>query len=1182
MRDELVQALQREIIGPDKNDHYIDPDTNEEVLLDKVHGAPWVRYGAGMLYPQESSYEASPDSGSTTPEDTENDYEVELKNSSGDSATTGSGRETDATEEPVGLAYQYKPSAMGFTASFSIANPAAILRVTVRSAWYEKVRNRQFSEKCRTRAGEIEDKLSHGVPVTRDYWVRRPIPEFVIDLSINDLLKRGNVADKLVPTPGSIGDWLRLRVFNRTTSKDTADGVITLTFTLTNCRQYRESFDNQNILYQNELSVEAEGGIIRPYREKISPVDTDEERELRLLYRKKRMYGIGHGCSVEWQADANDIVSRISSSFLPVYEIPPVDPTVHVELSMYELSDLGNWSNAKDSLRQLVDQYGSWVREMAIEAATLTDEMYQRAANRNIDKCWITHRRISRGVELLTNAPETNDLVRCFRWMNRAMLWQQQRSKTAQRKWKTNRTSVELELLSGKTRHESLLDFHSSSTPEKPKGRWRPFQLAFVLMNLEGICDESSDDRELVDLIWFPTGGGKTEAYLGLTAFTIFARRIRGSATRDFISYSGTAILMRYTLRLLTTQQYERAASLICACELIRKDNQKFLGPDKLGPDQTPNRISIGLWVGGDSTPNDRARAVTQFNDLTGANHRRAEYNFIVMKCPCCGAQIGSIDKPTGTIKVRGLHRTDGTGARVFFRCDNADCEFHLHELPLYVVDEDIYEWSPTLLLGTVDKFAMIPWKRESGTIFGFRENNQTISRVTPPELIIQDELHLISGPLGTVVGLYETLIQTLCVDYGKTQGPFFPQSAMGQCRQPKIVASSATISRAAEQVKALYASDRLHIFPSQGLDFGDTWFSEEKRIDTENPGRRYVGVLAPGYQSGQTTVVRTYSPILQKVKSITASHDQKDFYWTLLGFFNSIRELGMASSLVYADVSEYLTVLQNRNILPFGDRRKYLQFKELTSRITSSQIPEALKELEKNYTGEEYKSIDICLATNMIATGLDVSRLGLMFIHGQPKTTAEYIQASSRVGRTKEGPGLVVMLYSPSKPRDKSIYEQFQAYHSRIYAHVEPTSVTPFSIDARKRALHAVVIGLMRHFAQDELRNNPVLDLTSNINHRHLHDWVTGIISQRVTSLDNGEVDNTVKQIEQIFTKWQNGFQRYGDAANAQANHNNIVPLMYAPGSDVPSAVSGRSMLTPTTMRGVDQEVHVSILIPN
>jgi hypothetical protein len=1191
MRDELIDTLQREVIGPDPNENYRDPETGEELLLEKVHGAPWVRYGAGMLYPQGAGFEKEPESDSRQPESTE--QTEDLENLSAGNAGAGGNTGGDETEESIGMAYQYKPSAMGFTASFSSADPSAVLHILIRSAWYEKIKKQELPEKIRTESGEVQDKFTKsGVPILREYWVRRKIaPENPVVLQIGNLLNRGNVYEELVPAPGNDGDWLKLRIFNRTTVQDEEREAITLTFTLINCRQYKDSLTSQDtngdILYQNELIVKTAPGVIQPYREKFSTADTEEEEELRLLYRRKRVYGIGHGCSAEWTADADGNVAHISSSFLPVYEIPPVDPTAYVELAMFELSDLGDWNQAKESLNRLVREYGIWVKKQEEDAELMADELYRLAAVRNAKKCRETLRRISDGVELLTGAQETDKNVQCFRWMNRAMLWQQQRSKTTQRKWTTQKTTVSLaDLPSNRKQHESLQEFHDSSTPENPRGRWRPFQLAFVLMNLSGIWDETSGEREMVDLIWFPTGGGKTEAYLGLTAFTIFARRMRGNVNRNFALYSGTAILMRYTLRLLTTQQYERAASLVCACELIRLENRLLLGPDTIGPDRVSNRISIGLWVGLETTPNKRKDAVADFNKLSGKSKSRQapEYNFIVMKCPCCGAQIGLIDTPTATEKIKGIHRTDGTDAVIYFQCDNVNCEFSVPErsLPMYVVDDDIFACSPTVLLGTVDKFAQINWKRDAGTIFGFRgDSDDNMSRITPPELIIQDELHLISGPLGTVVGLYETLIQTLCNDYRKSTAPFFPQSADDFVRPPKIIASSATISRAAEQVKALYAADQLTIFPSQGLEFGDTWFSREKQVDAENPGRRYIGVLAPGYQSGQTTVVRTYAPVLQKLKSGVFSDRQKDFYWTLLGFFNSIRELGMASSLVFADIYDYLRVVQNRSLVTTSERRKLRRVKELTSRINSSQIPRNLKELEESYHGADFEAIDVCLATNMIATGLDVSRLGLMYIHGQPKTTAEYIQASSRVGRTKEGPGLVVMIYSPSKPRDKSVYEQFQAYHSRIYAHVEPTSVTPFSIDARERALHAVIIGLMRHFSQDNLRSRPLLNITGNSGHAELFKWIEGIIRKRVDDIDPGESAYTIEQSERILRDWQKGFEHYGDMYNSKIREG-LIPLMHAANSQILGKNLGASMLTPTSMRGVDEEAVISILNAN
>ncbi|HPS90405.1 MAG TPA: hypothetical protein PLC35_10595, partial [Methanosarcina vacuolata] len=377
---------------------------------------------------------------------------------------------------------------------------------------------------------------------------------------------------------------------------------------------------------------------------------------------------------------------------------------------------------------------------------------------------------------------------------------------------------------------------------------------------------------------------------------------------------------------------------------------------------------------------NENAEAISDYNRLVQSNE--ASYNFIVLKCPCCGAQIGKVDNPTARTKIKGLFRTDGANGRTYFKCENPVCEFRNEELPLYVVDEEIYDKSPTLLLGTVDKFAMIPWKEKSAKIFGFRKTNNGVwSRIKPPELIIQDELHLISGPLGTMVGLYETLVQTLCNNYGNAVPPFLPEvDNLFSFVPPKIVASSATISRAGEQVKALYASDRLNIFPPQALEFGNTWFSEEKVLSQQYPGRLYVGICPSGYPSAQTTIARTYANVLQTV-NVNVNEPGIDFYWTLMGYFNSIRELGGAASLVFGDIRERLSQIHARDLIVSPVRR--INYEELTSRISNEKIPQILKKLETQHGNQG--TVDICLATNMIATGVDISRLGLMFIHGQP-----------------------------------------------------------------------------------------------------------------------------------------------------------------------------------------------------
>jgi len=256
-------------------------------------------------------------------------------------------------------------------------------------------------------------------------------------------------------------------------------------------------------------------------------------------------------------------------------------------------------------------------------------------------------------------------------------------------------------------------------------------------------------------------------------------------------------------------------------------------------------------------------------------------------------------------------------------------------------------------------------------------------------------------------------------------------------------------------------------------------------------------------------------------------------------------------------------------------DQKRHLnRIEELTSRISSSKIPEILKKLEANYIFGKTQSLDICLATNMVATGVDISRLGLMFIHGQPKTTAEYIQASSRVGREVPlGPGLIFTLYSPSKPRDKSHYEQFQGYHSRIYSNVEPTSVTPFSINARQKGLHAVFIALIRHFSVGSMTRTPVL----SDEFEELTPIIENVIRERCEIVDSNEVSNTLKLLSKRIHSWRiGGAQSYGDAGNFEILQNEkFYPLMYATSAGVREDVKGRPtpFATTTSMRGVDTE---------
>ncbi len=1182
IRSELIKALKEEIVGPVQNPKYKDETTGEEILLRSVHGSPKSRYGAGILYPMSSQNIGEADTESNS-EETENSDKSDYK--TGTSAKGRAKGEDLSYEEPVGLANQFLPSAMGFTIQFDKNENDGSIEIDCLSACYKKGSDQQAKKRI-NKESRVENVNKDGEPILSDYWIRTPLKIPSKTFNVYSIDQKGEKRRKEILAYTESGEpWLSLNIYNRSVKNET---FLTYTFVLVNevKASGARSEDDKHILYQNELILRATNkNLIVPYKERSRSSDTDEEKELNLLYRNKRIFGIGHGVSVEWSSisgEEREKIIEIKTSIIPRYEMPQIAPTSNVTLSMFDLSDLGDWHAAKVSLNELVTKYEQWIHEIETDSKKL-NESYQVAAINSVKKCQGTLARIKRGVEYLMKEDESSDFVKSFRWMNKAMLWQQQRSGTQQRIWKRtwDKSNQPVDILdpidsAGNQEFESLEDFKNSER----WGKWRPFQLAFVLMNIESIVNPKSTEREIVDLIWFPTGGGKTEAYLGLSAFTIFYRRLLGAKE---LNEEGTTILMRYTLRLLTTQQYERAASLICACELIRLEEEKkenFILGDQ--------PISIGLWVGGSSTPNKNATAVTDYKQLNDYRaYKNAPYNFVVMKCPCCAAQIGKVKnaKYKDKHKVKGLHKEDGNNANIKFRCENQHCEFYEKDLPLFVIDEIIYEKAPTLLLGTVDKFAMLPWKSESGNLFGFREKNGARYRIKPPELIIQDELHLISGPLGSMVGMYETMVQTLCNDYALNSPPFITDEA--KFISPKIVASSATISRAKEQVKALYGKndDQLHIFPSQGIEFGNTWFSQEIKPSQEKPGRIYTGILASGYPSAQTAIVRSYSAILQKVKQEEQNHNNIDYYWTLLGYFNSIRELGGAMSLVHGDIRERLSQIQNRELIEFEKRRNIYDWKiqELTSRISSDKIPDTLKDLERSYkvsTGKKSNALDICLATNMVATGVDISRLGLMFIHGQPKTTAEYIQASSRVGRrSSDGPGFIFTLYSPSKPRDKSQYEQFQGYHSRIYSNVEPTSVTPFSINVRERALHAVLIGLIRHFSSDA---NGLLKkaITQETEFKSLKKIITNIVLKRCEEVDPEEFESTKQLCEKRFFKWENtGYQEYGNAGNSHLETNGTHPLMYSTSSEVSKDIQRASLATPSSMRGVDTESQIRII---
>ncbi len=1114
MRDEILKFIKRELIGPDPVKPHIQ-ENGEEILINEP---PRLRYGAGILFPRAASFDKT-DSTSSDEDKVLEKIEEEKKNTDDPVKTEDSKAPVDMSEgfeEEIGLANSFLPSAMGFSCFAQI--PKDGFKVKANVAVYE-IKEYSYTK---------ED----GTVVTRKAYYRIPLDQ-EFTLNTNEIpFQSGKFFDKVLVDKDRKEINLKLNIRNRTHGESLGKNIHLLTFTLINLNTIGiENIKNEDCFFQVSFSVSSDEKCFCPYKAASAKTDQEDEKSNLLLFRKKKTFAVGHGCSPSWNDNDETFTSSIATNAIPSYEIKPIVPNElkSVELKMFDLSDLSG-KDITVNLLKLNSEYETWINEQErIANAELEDELLETAL-RHIESCRLCLSRMKEGVQLLNTNVKIN---RAFKLMNRAMLLQQLNYSLETRNW-----IIEKNAPVTKVKDAMIPNINDSSTWKQGLGAWRPFQLAFILMNLNSMFDAQHQDREIVDLIWFPTGGGKTEAYLGLSAFTIFLKRLRDK------NDSGTTVLMRYTLRLLTAQQFQRAASLICACDKIRKENEDELGAP---------RITIGLWVGSDSTPNKRDEAKRAFQIM---EQGREENNpFIVLKCPWCGSQMGYL-KEAKANKVKGYKRRRiGTKETIVYQCDNQQCDFSKADfnLPLVVIDEDIYDNPPTLLIGTVDKFAMLTWRPEAKTLFGFRGNERPFS---PPELIIQDELHLISGPLGSMVGLYETMIEELCTANNV---------------KPKIIASSATISRAKEQINSLYGrgTNNVNIFPAQCLSAGDSFFAYE---DNTSTGRIYTGIFASALPSHATAQVRVLSALLQSVKSIpVANEKERDPYWTALTYFNSIRELGHAATLIRADIREYMNSIWIRKSIK-GDERRFINKDiELTSRINSNDIPEYLEQLLKSWTGDKAEyPVDVCLATNMISVGVDIPRLGLMTVIGQPKTTSEYIQATSRVGRSKKGPGIVFTIFNCSKPRDRSHFEHFQEYHSKIYSKVEPTSVTPFSAPARERALHAILIGLIRFYSIDQSTEKP-----RPFPNRDVIERVTQIIYDRVNLIDGEEYEKTLELIEEKLEYWKNELPMvYGTFGQITD-----IPLMYAAGTNPPEDIKARAWSTPTSMRNVDSTCEAYVI---
>jgi hypothetical protein len=799
-----------------------------------------------------------------------------------------------------------------------------------------------------------------------------------------------------------------------------ADSLSVAVFLVNERRAGEDDEKDAKWIFQAGLTLKCEAGFVARPSVRGHVTEERDEDIADVQYRGSFEFAVGHGIATHAQVEDGRCLS-VSTSWIPMAQIEKVVPgqAKGVEFGMDALAAAPNGAALRDNLLPLVSAYRSWI-EAQRKTANLSPRMRKTTDAMLADAKHVAAR-VESGIGLLSD-PE---VLFSFQLANRVM--------------------------AASARKRGLTD---------PK--WHPFQLAFILMNLRGISEPTNGERETVDLLFFPTGGGKTEAYLGLAAFTLILRRIRNPG----VSSAGVSVLMRYTLRLLTLDQLSRAAALICALELEREKDSGRLG-------EWP--FEIGLWVGKAATPNrmgrkddgrdDTARAKTlAFQSKPDA----APSPIPLENCPWCGEKFSR--------NSFQLVPTD-VPERLSIHCSSGRCEFNSKRaVPVVAVDEMLYRRAPCFVIATVDKLASLPFEGKSGVLFGLADRyepnegffgacdpgrgTRLDKPLLPPDLIIQDELHLISGPLGTMVGLYETAVDQLC-----------QRTVANKRVRPKVVASTATVRRASAQVCALFARPGVQIFPPPGPDRRDSFFAQTVSVEKAN-ARMYLGVAAPG-RSLKVVMLRTYLALLGRCGALYEENGGKradnpvDPYMTLLGYFNALRELGGSRRIIEEEVKGRLPAYRSRKRLteehgPFGARELDHDVVELTSREPTHRVSEAKRRLAQPFSAKD--ALDVAIATNMISVGLDVQRLGLMVVLGQPRMTSEYIQATSRVGRDDKRPGLVVTLLNIHKPRDRSHYERFESYHDSFYRSVEVTSVTPFAPRAIDRGLPAIVATLARH----------------------------------------------------------------------------------------------------------------------
>lgn len=664
--------------------------------------------------------------------------------------------------------------------------------------------------------------------------------------------------------------------------------------------------------------------------------------------------------------------------------------------------------------------------------------------------------RFKRGIEVLRDA-DNGDLRKAFLLTNEAF----------DRRFK----------------HRARVD--AAMRGEEPSGEppaWRLFQLVFVVSQVPDLLHRDADPERRVEdtpdpsVLWFPTGGGKTEAYLGLVVLHAFWDRLRGKP------YGVTAIA-KFPLRMLSIQQFSRVDEVFEHAELLRQETPLLEG-------RRGDPFSVGYYAGSSNSWNlldfpvspDRADRDTGwtrgFSGIPGDERRlrrlERDHNK-VSTCPLCFE-----DGERGTVET--TFDPDKPG----FRHECRDCG---HRLNLHLTDTEVLRRLPTFVLGTIDKFARVATEQWGRAMFGEarvkcdvhgylldaprddagdavsecpvrgcgRPLRPTPQNVDPaPGLLVQDELHLLTESLGAFASHYETMMkETLRVmqDRGFATGTW------------KIVGSTATIEGYQHLVRQLYNYETAVRFPVPGPTREESFYVRE----TDEPQRYVLGVRSHGLSHVDTVmkVLLEYHRLVTPVAELSECPPGTDLPAPLQGISDDQRRslarryrtpvtYGIRKSEVAQVNNSYVGQLNphlaQQGFPRFEDHRVV----NLTGDSSVSDIQDFLAKMERD--PEDY--IQAVTATSIISHGVDLDDLNAMVFRGMPHTMAEYIQSMSRVGRASGVPALVVNVYNPNRERDSSHFESHKKYLELRDILLRHVPTTRFS----RQALDKTVPGLLLH----------------------------------------------------------------------------------------------------------------------